>query len=240
MLDGMIQLPWLAQSDSEEWMNILFIVAVAVFWAVGGLLKAASARKTAASHGRRSGRQKQTDDQKRESWQQRLTRKAEEIQRAAQEHVRKMQEQAGGARSSERPGEPHRPDRGRVTVRTRPGAEPVLVYERQEPAETLQQRQQRAARLYQQRQEEAARLRQRRLEAAEERLRVKAPPTQPKPDSATAVAPATTENPEPAHAASALIDYSNADALRQAILHYEILGKPLSLRDPSEQQIPGL
>jgi hypothetical protein len=239
MLDGMIQLPWLAQSDSEEWMNILFIVAVAVFWAVGGLLKAASARRT-ASQGRRPGRQEQTDDRKRESWQQRLTRKAEEIQRAAQEHVRKMEEQAGGARSSERPGEPRRPDRGRVTVRTRPGGEPVLVYERQGPAETPQQRQQRAARLYHQRQEEAARLRQRRLEAAAERLRAKAPPTQPEPDSATAVPTATTESPETARAASALIDYSDADALRQAILHYEILGKPLSLRDPSEQQIPGL
>lgn len=32
-----------------------------------------------------------------------------------------------------------------------------------------------------------------------------------------------------------LIDSSDADALRRAILHYEILGKPLSLRDPSQQ-----
>lgn len=232
-------MPWLAQGDVEGWSDVIVFVMVAAFWAVGALLKAVSARRT-ASQSQRPGREKSTDDRKRESWKQRLTRKAEEIQRAAQEHVRKTEEQAGGARSSERPGEPRRPDRGRVTVRTRPGAEPVLVYEHQDPAETLQQRQQRAARLYQQRQEEAARLRQRRLEAAAERLRVKTSPTQPEPDSATAVETATTEKPETTHVTSALIDYSDADALRQAILHYEILGKPLSLRDPLEQQIPGL
>ena len=32
-----------------------------------------------------------------------------------------------------------------------------------------------------------------------------------------------------------LIDYADPDELRRAILHYEILGKPLSLRDPSER-----
>jgi hypothetical protein len=34
-----------------------------------------------------------------------------------------------------------------------------------------------------------------------------------------------------------LLDYSDPDKLRRAILHYEILGKPLSLRGPGEQII---
>ncbi len=34
-----------------------------------------------------------------------------------------------------------------------------------------------------------------------------------------------------------LTDYSDPDELRRAILHYEILGKPLSLRDPSEHGV---
>jgi hypothetical protein len=34
-----------------------------------------------------------------------------------------------------------------------------------------------------------------------------------------------------------LMDYSDPDQLRRAILHYEILGKPLSLRDPSTNVI---
>ena len=34
---------------------------------------------------------------------------------------------------------------------------------------------------------------------------------------------------------TAIIDYSDPDALKKAILHYEILGKPLAVRDESEQ-----
>ena len=34
-----------------------------------------------------------------------------------------------------------------------------------------------------------------------------------------------------------LLDYVEPDELRMAILHYEILGRPLSLRDPSGQII---
>jgi len=34
-----------------------------------------------------------------------------------------------------------------------------------------------------------------------------------------------------------LLDYADPDDLKRAILHYEILGKPLSLREPSEQLI---
>ncbi len=239
MLDGMIPLPWLAQGDAEGWSDVIVFLLVAAFWAVGALLKAVSARRT-ASQSQRAGRQKSNDDQKRESWQQRLTRKATEIQRAAQEHVHKMEEQAGGAPPSERPREPRRPDRGRVNVQTRPGGESVLVYERQEPAETPPQRQRRAAQLYQERQEQARELRQERLEAAEKMLQVETPANQLEPVSAPDVAAATTEETlGPAHAASSLIDYSSADALKRAILHYEILAKPLSLRDPFELT-PGL
>jgi hypothetical protein len=32
-----------------------------------------------------------------------------------------------------------------------------------------------------------------------------------------------------------LIDYSDSDALRRAIVQYEILGKPLALRNPLER-----
>jgi hypothetical protein len=31
-----------------------------------------------------------------------------------------------------------------------------------------------------------------------------------------------------------VVDYGDPDALKKAILQYEILGKPLALRDPSE------
>ncbi|HPC95517.1 MAG TPA: hypothetical protein PLU87_11275 [Sedimentisphaerales bacterium] len=239
MLDRLIQLPGVAQGDVEGWSDLIVFLIVAAFWAVGALLKAVSARR-AASQSQRPGRMKPTEVQKRESWQQRLSRKAEEIQRAAQEHVRKMEEQAGGVPSAERPREPRRPDRGRVTVRARPGGESVLVYERREPAETPQDKQRRAAELHRERQEEARRLRQQRREAAEKRLRVETPPIQPEPVSAADVAAVSPQAQEPEHDEPGLLDYSDPEALKRAVLHYEILGKPLSLRDPLEQQIPGL
>ena len=47
------------------------------------------------------------------------------------------------------------------------------------------------------------------------------------------------EIPQVKHLAEILLDYSDPNELKRAILHYEILGKPLSLRDPS-QHIIGL
>lgn len=47
------------------------------------------------------------------------------------------------------------------------------------------------------------------------------------------------EIPQAKHLAEILLDYSDPDELKRAILHYEILGKPLSLRGPS-QHIIGL
>jgi hypothetical protein len=40
--------------------------------------------------------------------------------------------------------------------------------------------------------------------------------------------------PESAYLSEILTDYADPDELRRAILHYEILGKPLSLREPAE------
>jgi len=43
--------------------------------------------------------------------------------------------------------------------------------------------------------------------------------------------------PEPKYLSEVLLDYADPDELRMAILHYEILGRPLSLRGPSGQII---
>ena len=45
------------------------------------------------------------------------------------------------------------------------------------------------------------------------------------------------ETPQAAYLSEILLDYANPEKLRRAILHYEILGKPLSLRSPSEHII---
>jgi hypothetical protein len=43
--------------------------------------------------------------------------------------------------------------------------------------------------------------------------------------------------PEPEFSLDSLVDYDKPEQLRRAILHYEILGKPLSLRSPGEHII---
>jgi hypothetical protein len=45
------------------------------------------------------------------------------------------------------------------------------------------------------------------------------------------------EVPESKYLSEVLLDYADPDELRMAILHYEILGRPLSLREPSAQII---
>jgi len=45
------------------------------------------------------------------------------------------------------------------------------------------------------------------------------------------------ETPPAKYLSNILLDYAEADSLRRVILHYEILGKPLSLRGPSEHII---
>jgi len=45
------------------------------------------------------------------------------------------------------------------------------------------------------------------------------------------------KTPQTKYLAEILLDYDDPEKLRRAILHYEILGKPLSLRSPSEHII---
>jgi hypothetical protein len=45
------------------------------------------------------------------------------------------------------------------------------------------------------------------------------------------------EVPESKYLSEVLADFTDPEDLRMAILHYEILGRPLSLRDPSGQII---
>lgn len=248
MLDSFAQSGYLAQGDAEEWINILFIVVVAVFWAVGGLVKAAGAKKNAPNK-RPQDRKPPSDRSEQETWQQRLARKAQEFQRAAEEHVRKLEDQAQSRGKPDQAPEQRESGRGQVTVRSGRGGESILVYEpdqrdgRRPPHE--RQKQTAAPR-------EARQAVSRRREASSRRHSRARPPALPKTEPALSSTPhiplGTSEGPQPlkidesmpaqptqtSSAASSLLDDSDPDALRRAILHYEILGKPLSLRDPFE------
>jgi len=75
-------------------------------------------------------------------------------------------------------------------------------------------------------------------EALEEpKLPRPAPQVQPAIEQLTQLISKPVERPEPGLAMESLLDYADPEELRRAILHYEILGKPLSLRGPGEQII---
>ena len=248
-MEPLVQFRLLAQRPGmEEWVNILFIVVLAVLYLVGALVKAAS-RKGRPQQGGREGLAKE-QPRERETWQKRLARKAEEMQRAAEakgrravERARQMEQEAGPRRQGGRP-RPTQPPAGKITVRPGQGGESIMVYEQPE-SRVLAERRQQAARASEAR--EAAASATQPPPPAVPRTEMGEPMFEPLAEDPTSI---TFEPPKPLklrkqrwetpgrstglHPA-ALIDYSDPDALKKAILHYEILGKPIALRDPSRQ-----
>jgi hypothetical protein len=240
--DILAQFSVFAQSG-DDWVNLLILVVVGVFWLIGAIAKALS-RKGPVQQGKAKAEQRP-----RETWQERLAHKVEEIQRAAEtrfdEAGRRIEE--AGSRRQGRQAPPVREPGGKIAVRTGPRGESILVYEPGRPQGPSPEEQE-AARRQQARQA---------LAAARRAARV-TPPVEPKIEAAaTALKPMTAElasapvepsqssepdatQPQSSRKAAglepgAIIDYSDPDALRKAILHYEILGKPLALRKPAEQ-----
>ncbi len=193
--------------DVESWMNILVVVVLAVFWALGGIIKA---RKSAQS------RQKEP-----------LARKP--ARRPAAQTTTPRDQLLKG---SDRAPAGRRP--------TRPGVQ---------EARTKLAEWRAAARKFAEEAEQAF------------RAQMAEPPPEPphqafhKPMPQTAVpetphfaaklaitpedqpAPGTPEQPSEEYLAEILSDYADSDQLRKAILHYEILGRPLSLREPGGSAI---
>ncbi len=162
-------------NDIESWTNILFVVVMGIFWALGGILKAKSkANKAASSKG---------------------PSPKEQEQRALRERrIRAL----WGAMGFEEPigeevGRPSPPVQQQKVVRSQPSVRKPLPKE--EPI-------------------------------------VIEKPTVPK------IKTTMEELPQVADLSARqlgelLNDYEDPERLRRAILHYEILGKPVSLREPS-------
>lgn len=228
------QLHMVAQIDSDQWVNFLILVIMAVLWLFALLIKAANKRKPQQTQpGGLAGPQ-------RESWQQRLARKVEELQRAMEgqsdegkERIRQRPEERAGRRErvQERPP-------GKLTVRSGRGGESILVYERE----------QHAARQREAKEAVSAAGRKAAMAPAQPRPEITRPDLAP----ATAdLAGVTLRPPQPIESGTegldaqreamagyepaSIIDPSDPDGLRKAILHYEIFGKPVGMRDPSEQ-----
>jgi outer membrane murein-binding lipoprotein Lpp len=236
------QLNWLAQGQGfDQWGDILVLVVMAILWLAGGLAKVLSGRKGAPQQNQQE-RQASQQARKRETWQERLARKAEEIRRAAQAAARQAEQQTRGG---DQPA-PSSSPAGRITIRTDQQGDSVMVYER--PAEQSdKEREEQAAR---QREARRVALAARRQAAKAPQIGTPSPASEPVIEGMTAAmgGPPRPLDPAVAEAATlhesgagfhpaAILDYSDPDALQKAILHYEILGKPLALREPSDETI---
>lgn len=240
------QLDVFAQGDMEGWVDLLVLVAMAVFWALAGLRRAGAKKRQQSP-----GVQVPADQQGRrqENWQQRLARKAQEMQRAIEAKGRESTErvrQVGEPRPVRRPAA-EQPRPGRITIRPTPAGESVLVYEQAEPsAGTV--RQQQAARQREAKEAVSAAMRAGKVPPpVQARVEAGGPGSEPVIESMTSVAsePSTPldlsreelviPHGPTGYEPGSIIDATDRDALKKAILHYEILGKPVALRDPFEQ-----
>ncbi|MHC4521575.1 MAG: hypothetical protein ACYTAS_23535, partial [Planctomycetota bacterium] len=154
-----------------------------------------------------------------------LAKKAQDIKHAIEREGSKEQPHYS-YRPQEHPIEASRPPEGRVAVRTDRGGRSALVYERQGPQRPAEKPRQLARAKAG---PKAAFQAKRRIAA--ESLNVPVIPQEP---MRTPVrAPRTTAPVD--YASPPIIDYTDRDALEKAILQYEILGKPMALRDPFER-----
>ncbi len=197
-------------------MNILFIVGLAIFWVIGGILKARANKK-------QEGEEQLTRKPGLAPSDRAGVAKPRAIEKTPYEQVQRPPARPPYRREPQPQIEPPR----RKIVRPQPAAQMFAAEKEQAiPAETVEL-----------------------LE--EPGLPQPAPQVQPDlgelPEFTSktvkglgdmgAAIPAETARAK--YLAEILLDYSDPDDLKRAILHYEILGRPLSLRDPS-QHIIGL
>jgi hypothetical protein len=228
------QLDALAQGDADGWMNILFIVVVFLFWAIGGIVKAAGAKAKNKRTQQQGGRAPRKQQAKQPTWLQQLVEKAEEIQRAVEGQQEKDTTPSRPAQQPKPTAPPQ--GQGQIAVRTGRGGQQVLVYERQPPqsSPTPARQPQQARQTPPPRQPAPQRPQPPAGRPAPASPDFSEPPSAPR-EITRPVRPRARKPAPTASVASTVIDQSDPEALRRAILHYEILGKPLALRDPFER-----
>lgn len=185
--------------DIDGWVNILVIVILAVFWAIGGIIKA---------------RAKKPEEQGEEELSRSPTRKRPQAGKGLkaaflrQPHARP----AGPAQRKEtvRP----RTVGQRVTAKKKP----VHISDMEVPEEP-----------------KLSPLTTEFQPVMEELPEISSEPITELKDIYAGIS--AEERAKVEFPIESLLDYTDPDELRRAILHYEILGKPLSLRGPSEYVI---
>jgi hypothetical protein len=197
----------LAARNSDEkntgWMQILVFVILAVFYAVGSIVKA-KANKTAPKAKEQTSRKPPV-------------REHPELQMLKQ--LFGLSEEA---ESSSQPS----PEASKPLVRAEPAVARQSAKPKVQPTSRRVARHQPAVRKTPIEVSKMAT----KIEKVPE-LAVAMPQVQPKLGKVTAGVAAPAEIPQEKYLSGILSDYEDPEKLRRAILHYEILGKPVSLRE---------
>jgi len=194
--------------DAESWTNILFVVVLAVFWLVAGIIKA-KAKKPGGRDDQLPGKPVRKPPlhsrEAREQMLRRLDRPADSAQSqqprpATQKHRMNFADlQAAVRKFAVEAEKAFQADTGEPVPKPKPPlTEPQIKAEKLEPTEPM-----------------TTTIKGFQDKRASEPAQI----------------------PESEYLSEILTDYSDPDELRRAILHYEILGKPLSLRNPSDDSI---
>jgi hypothetical protein len=196
--------------DVESWMNILFVIVLAVFWAIGGIIKAKANK--AGAQGEQSPRKS--------------PRKPPVHSKEAREQMlRRLQMAVGSAESQRRKLRPvtrkPRMKFGDLQAAVRKfavEAEQAFRPETREPAPESKQ-----------------------VSSEPIFIAEKEEPSEPALDTVVSLqdkqVSESIQNNKSEFLSELLTDYADTEELRKAILNYEILGRPLSLRNPSEDGI---
>jgi len=190
--------------DAEGWMNILIVIALAVFWAIGGIVKAKAKKpggRDEQSPGKPDRKPPTHSREAREKMLRQLQRPAGSAQgqlqqprpAARQPRMKFADLQAAVRKFAVEAEQAFQPQSGKKT----PELEPALT-EPQIPPETVELPEPTGTS----------------IKGLQDRQ-----------------VPEPEQMPESEYLSELLTDYADPEELRRAILHYEILGKPLSLRD---------
>jgi hypothetical protein len=190
--------------DAESWMNILFVIVLAIFWLIGGVIKA-KANKPGAQD---------------EKTPLKPVRKPPVHSREAREQMlRRLQRPAGSTQGQDQKPQP-------ATQQPRMKFADLQAAVRKFAVEAEQAFQPQSGKSTP---ELEPALTEPQIKA--ERVKVTEPVSKTVKGLKDKQVSEPEQMPEPEYLSELLTDYADPEELRRAILHYEILGKPLSMRD---------
>jgi hypothetical protein len=196
------------RSRGTGWGNILFIVFLAIFWAIGGILKAKKNAQERKAGGEGIG--PKPGGKPAERSKAKAKGPFQQIRAAVEAELQKQRELQQQAQQARRKMERPRPAARKVSPQPEcavkfPIVEPVKETVLPSPLAEVEPKI-----------EKIPELADKTIQKVEDKRRA-----------------VVGQLPRSRYLSGILSDYSNADKLKRAILHYEILGRPLSLRDPS-------